>query len=338
LAPGKRARRPSAPDPFGERPAQLYRERLHVLGGLFEFESNSRLLLRLVRWAYAGLPRHRLSASTPTFCVRVMLAPEPGTAAPGEPPALQLHSGAGFLGAVTGRSTCVTLSETQQSALVVVSPDMLEFPYHIRYELIEFTVFTLATRAQRLAPLHAACIGRKGRGLLLVGESGAGKSTLTLHCLLNGFDFVAEDSVFVQSPTLLATGVGNFLHVRADSLRFLTRTRDIEAVRRSPVIRRRSGVEKFEVDVRRQKHRIAPAPVELAAVVFASSNRGDTGARLQSLRRSDWLARLNATQPYGTSRPEWGTFRRSVSRLPAFELYRGEHPADAIPLLRELLA
>jgi hypothetical protein len=58
---------------------------------------------------------------------------------------------------------------------------MLRFPYHARYELIEFAVFTLAARAQGLVPLHAACVGEEGRGLLLMGESGAGKSTASLH-------------------------------------------------------------------------------------------------------------------------------------------------------------
>jgi serine kinase of HPr protein (carbohydrate metabolism regulator) len=55
--------------------------------------------------------------------------------------------------------------------------------YLTRYELIEFAVFTLAQRVQGLVPLHAACVGRAGRGLLLMGGSGAGKSTLALHCL-----------------------------------------------------------------------------------------------------------------------------------------------------------
>ena len=98
---------------------------------------------------------------------------------------------------------------------------MLRFPYHTRYELIEFAVFTLASRVQGLVPLHGACVGRAGSGVLLLGPSGAGKSTVTLQCLIEGLGFLAEDSVFVVPDTLLATGVSNFLHVRADSLRWI---------------------------------------------------------------------------------------------------------------------
>ena len=335
----RRARRSDIVDPFGERIPSPYRERLHIMGGLFEFESNSPELLRLVRWAYADLPRHRVASPVPRFRVRLILASETAAAPVAtEAPTLRLYSGAGLLAASPGTSTFVTLSPTANTALLVVARDMLPFNYHIRYELIEFAVFTLASRAQGLAPLHAACVGRRGRGVLIAGDTGAGKSTLTLHCMLNGFDFVSEDSVFVHPETLRATGVGNFLHVRDDSLRFLSRRQDVAAIRKSPVIRRRSGVEKFEVDTRNGRYRIASSPLELAAVVFASAKSSGTLARLAPLRRADLLARLDATQPYGKSRPEWRAFRRSVSLLPAFELYRGEHPAEAIPLLRKLLA
>ncbi len=100
----------------------------------------------------------------------------------------------------------------------------MRFPYHIRYELIEFAVFTLAARVQRLVSLHAACVGTGGKGVLLMGPSGAGKSTVALQCLLNGFDFLSEDSVFVAPRSMKATGIANFLHTRADSLRWLGRS------------------------------------------------------------------------------------------------------------------
>lgn len=332
-------KRAAAFDPFGERAAGLLRERLHVLGGLFEFETNSKELLQLVRSAYAGLPRQRFSAGTPRFRVRLMLVSEQQRApSKDEPPAPALHAGVGFLCAVAGASTFVSMFPAERAALVVVSRDMLAHPYHVRYELMEFAVFTLATRVQGLAPLHAACVGWKRRGLLLAGDSGSGKSTLTLHCLLDGFDFLSEDSVFVAPDSLLATGVGNFLHVREDSLRFVTRASERAAIERSPVIRRRSGVEKFEVDVRRLGQRIARSPLELAAVIFpAVQRRADDEPLLRPLRKREWLARLDATQPYGVSRPEWPAFRRNIARLPAFELLRGSHPAEGVDSLRQLL-
>jgi energy-coupling factor transporter ATP-binding protein EcfA2 len=326
-------------DPFGEQSPAMMRKHLQLLGGRFRFESNSTELFRLVDAAYANLPRHQLSATIPHLRVRLSLMS--GGRASGrrrsEPPELGMLSGAGFLGGATDSSNFVILSPQERAALVAVSPQMLKFPYHTRYELIEFAVFTLAARSQKLASLHAACVGRNGRGILLMGASGAGKSTVTLQCLLQGFDFLSEDSVFVTPDTMLATGIANFLHVRSDSLRWLERARDVAAIRKSPVIRRRSGVRKFEVDLRQRDYRLAPSPLKIAAVVFLSAQNAGTRPLLKPLPTSGLLARLAANQGYAANQPEWSTFSKSVSKLGAFELRRGRHPLEAVEALDSLL-
>jgi hypothetical protein len=326
-------------DPFAERSPIMVREPLQLLGGRFQFESNSRRLLRLVDTAYAGLPRHRLSGATPRLTVRLLL----GSAARrlphgrGEPPPLSMFSGAGFLGGATDSSNVVVISPRERAALVLVSPQVARFPYHTRYELLEFAVFTLAARAQGLESLHAACIGRAGRGILLMGPSGSGKSTMTLHCLLNGFDFLSEDSVFVAPDTMLATGVPNFLHLRSDSLRWLKGNRHAESIRSSPVIRRRSGIRKFEVDLRRGGYRLAPSPMKIVAVVFLTAQSAGGRPLLEPLPKSRMLAKLAAAQAYTANQPQWRTFSESVSKLAAFELRRGRNPLEGVEVLHELL-
>jgi hypothetical protein len=337
----------SESDPFGERSPTLISKRLQLLGGRIQFDSNSRELLRLVDFAYAGLPRHRLSTKAPDLRIRLLLTSPrlENESVRGQrvfsrqqPPPLGLLHGAGLLGGATESSNFVVLSPREHAALVIVSPQMLRFPYHTRYELIEFAVFTLAARAQRLVPLHAACIGQGGRGILLMGPSGAGKSTVALHCLLDGFDFLSEDSVFVAPQTMLATGVANFLHVRRDSLHWLGRSREAAAMRKSPVIQRRSGVKKFEIDLRSKDFRLAKSPLEIVAVVFLSSQGAGAHPLLKLLPKSELRSRLATTQAYGASRPQWRTFSRNVARLDGFELRRGRHPVEAVEALRSLLA
>jgi hypothetical protein len=324
-------------DPFGERSPMLARKPLQLLGGRFRFDSNSPELLRLVDSAYAGLPRHRLSTEAPDLRVRLLLTSSP-KARKSPPPPLAMLNGAGLLGGATVSSNVVLMSPREGAALVVVSPEMLRFSYHTRYELIEFAVFTLAARTQRLVPLHAACVGLGGRGILLMGPSGAGKSTVALHCLLDGLDFLSEDSVFVAPDTMLATGVANFLHVRADSLGWLGRSREAAAIARSPVIRRRSGVEKFEVDLRRGRFQLAKSPLRIVGVVFLSSQKAGARPLLKPLSKSDLRANLAFEQAYGASQPQWRTFDRNLSHLGAFELRRGRHPLEAVEALRSLLA
>ncbi len=327
-------------DPFGERSPGMIRAPLQLLGGRFLFQSNSRQLLRLVDLAYAGLPRHRLSSDVPRLRVGLVLSPR-GPRRPRrrrfEPSPLEMVSSAGFLGGATESSDFVVVSPRECAALVVVSPKMQNFAYHTRYELIEFAVFTLAARVQGLVSLHAACVGSAGRGLLLMGPSGAGKSTVALQCLLQGLDFLSEDSVFVAPDTMLATGVANFLHVRADSLRWVEGARAAAAIRNSPVIRRRTGVEKFEVNLRHARYRLAADPLKIAGVVFLSPEKAAEGRLLRPLSKSSLLARLTRDQAYAAHQPQWPTFSKRLSNLDAFELRRGRHPAEAVEVLQALL-
>jgi hypothetical protein len=325
-------------DPFGEQSVARFRRDLHVLGARVHFESNSEDLLRLVDSAYAGLPRHRLSRAAPRLNVRLILASSTRKHGRAEPMPLQMMSGAGLIGATTESSNFMVVSPEHRGALVVISPRMLRFPYHTRYELIEFAVFTLATRVQGLAALHAGCVGNAGRGILLMGPSGAGKSTVTLQCLLDGLGFLAEDSVFVAPDRLLATGVSNYLHVRTDSLRWIAQDRAAARIHKSPVIVRRSGVRKYEVDLRAGDYSLAERPLKISAIVFLSAQRAtEQRGLLKRLSRAEALPKLVQEQAYAANQPSWSAFARAASRLPFFELRRGRHPSEAVAVLREII-
>jgi hypothetical protein len=343
-------------DPFGERQRLLVRKPMALLGARIRFESNDRRLLKLADDAFAGLPPHRLPrprSATRARSVRgaprtrpiardlrivLRSMPEPSRArARSAPPPVTMMSGADLLAGAPQASSFVALSPETGSALVVVSEPMLRFPYHTRYELIEFAAYTLAARTQGLAALHAACVGKGGRGVLLMGATGSGKSTVALHCLLRGLDFLSEDAVFVQPATMLATGAANFLHVRSDSLHRLGRAPAADAIRRSPVIRRRSGVRKFEVDLRHGGFELARAPLEVVSTVFLSPRAASGRPLLTRLRRADLLTRLESAQAYAAGQPEWPSFARGAAALGAFELRRGRDPDESVDALERLL-
>lgn len=329
----------SSLDPFQERVGVRDVVHASVMGGDFRFESDNPELLRLVRLAYAGLPAHRLPVSASEFHIELRLVPGGTSTATGEPPPVRVQSGAGLLCGVMDECNYVVMSPEQGRALVVASRDMLAHPYHLRYELIEFAVFTMATRRLGLVPLHGACVGRQGRGLVLLGASGSGKSTLALHSLLRGLDFLAEDAVFVEPKSMLATGVANFLHVKDDALGFVADEVARSWIREAPVIRRRSGVEKHEADLRQAPVSLSSGPLELVGAVFVSSRKAD-GPRqlLQALPAETVAARLINDQPYASGQPGWSTFQQTIARLGVHELRRGSHPQASVDALLTLLA
>lgn len=326
-------------DPFGERFTLQHLPPMDLLGARFLFESRSSAMLDLAKRAFGALPPHRLSARPPRLKVTLLVrSADPKTRRTTvEPPPLHMQSGAGYLIGATDSSSFVCLSPAERTGVVAVAESMLRFPYHARYEWLEFAAFTLAARCQGLISLHAACVSRQGRGILLMGPSGAGKSTVTLHCLLHGFDMVSEDSVFVHPRTMRATGLANFLHVTADSLHWVARARDVAAIRRSPVIRRRSGVKKFEVNLRQGRYRLAASPPTIAAVVFLSSEAADGRALLTPLSRADRSAQCVDAQAYAANLPTWPLFERGLARIDAFVLRRGAHPRESVEALATLL-
>lgn len=310
-----------------------------IMGGRFRFRSDSEALLGLVEAAYGGLPPHRFPGPGPELEVELHLSTRQALAG-AEPPPVRTRLDAGSPHGVMDDHNHVLVSPDRRRARVVASADMLDRPYHLRYELIEYAVFLLAARCQALVPLHGACVGRAGRGLLLLGDSGAGKSTLALHALLRGLDFLSEDAVFVRPHDMLATGVANFLHVRADAVE---RVGDAAARRwlaASPVIRRRSGVEKFEADLRQAPAptRLASAPLQLVGTVLLSPQVAATpGAMLTAGTGEALAACLAADQAYAMTQPGWDRFERGLMQLPVHCLQRGPHPGSSVDALQRLL-
>jgi hypothetical protein len=325
-------------DPFTERPQGLLRIRMPLLGAHFEFESNSPELLHLVEWAYADLPPLRLARHVPRLKIRLLLAPAASRArrTRPEPAPMSLFAGAGTFGGATASSGIMIASPGEATALIVVPREMLRFPYHIRYEYIEFAVFTLAARCQTLVPLHAACVGAARRGVLLLGTSGAGKSTLTLCCALAGMEVLAEDSVFLAPRSLLAVGVPNFLHVRAETLHWLEAAQRA-AIRQAPIIRRRSGVKKYEVNLRNGPYCVAPSPLRIVAALFLSPKRADGPNLLSPLSKTRMLRALAADQPFAANQGGWPLFSRRWNTLKVYELRRGRHPKDGVDAVKRLL-
>lgn len=52
--------------------------------------------------------------------------------------------------------------------------------------------------ASGMHPVHAACVGWQGRGILLPGASGSGKTTTSLLCAQAGFTFLGDDYVLLD--------------------------------------------------------------------------------------------------------------------------------------------
>jgi hypothetical protein len=81
-----------------------------------------------------------------------------------------------------------------------------------------------------LVELHAACVARDQRGLVLIGPSGSGKSTLALAMTQAGFRFLSDDRIFCSQKQgkLLAWGMPRPLKLRREAAAWFEAFRDRE--------------------------------------------------------------------------------------------------------------
>jgi energy-coupling factor transporter ATP-binding protein EcfA2 len=324
-------------DPFGERVRGIRRWRCRLLGANFVFETDNKAVERLVRQAFENLPRYRLTPKIRTLHVRIVLRQRRAARTRGEPRPPRFAGGADIVTATIDADNYAVLAPPQGSALLVVSSDMLRHGYHLRYELLEFAVITLAVRTLGLVPLHAACVSLRGRGVLLVGDSGSGKSTLSMNAAAAGLALVSEDSLFVDPRRLRAVSLPNYLYVRLDTPSHLLPAGLAGRLARAGVIRRRSGVRKRALDLRRAGLAVAGRAPRIVAMMLLTSRPARAGRLAVRQPAGRAVARLRAMQAYAAVRPEWALFARKMAQLPCFELRRGAHPAEAVAVLKALL-
>jgi energy-coupling factor transporter ATP-binding protein EcfA2 len=82
------------------------------------------------------------------------------------------------------------------TSFIWLNASALKSRLYFRYNFLEKVVYLLLG-ASVVTDIHAACIGKNGKGILLCGESGAGKSTLAYACARAGWTYTSDDTSYL---------------------------------------------------------------------------------------------------------------------------------------------
>jgi HPr serine kinase-like protein len=182
-----------------------------------------------------------------------------------------------------------------------------------------------------LTMIHAACVSRNGRGVLLCGESGAGKSCLSIACALRGWTFVTDDSSSLvrRSEKRMVVGGPRDVHFRDTALEILPEL----AGNLAPVY----GAGKLALQMRSSAFpEIARAVhASVSAVVFLNRAAGGP-ARLVPMPAEEALARLDADLPLMETIEDQRASLRRVIEAGTFELRYGDLN-EAVKVLESLV-
>jgi hypothetical protein len=98
-------------------------------------------------------------------------------------------------------------------AFAWLTEDALANRSYARYHFLEAVALILISTIYA-TPIHAACVSRHGRGMLLCGPSGTGKSTLAYACARRGWIFTSDDASYLRHHASDLRVVGNSHQVR----------------------------------------------------------------------------------------------------------------------------
>lgn len=79
---------------------------------------------------------------------------------------------------------------------------------YFRYNFLEKVVYLLLG-ASVVTDVHAACVARNGKGILLCGDSGAGKSTLAYACARAGWTYTSDDTCYLINDSPIPRVIGH---------------------------------------------------------------------------------------------------------------------------------
>ena len=181
-----------------------------------------------------------------------------------------------------------------------VSPTVVSYRDYLRATFVQAAFFQIAQR-RSLVAVHAACLWKDGRAIMVRGDSGAGKSTLCYAALCSGWSLVAEDVVYLRTRRAHAAGpvdpadVDVFglpwtLHLLPDAVRLFPELRS------QPQFERPDGRIKLGVQVAQLFPGQTQHQTPLCPIVFV--DRGGRGVQTPSLcrlGRDEARARLSAT-------------------------------------------
>jgi len=296
-------------DPLLAKPPAAYRASFYPRGFEVSVASNSPAVLQAAELSWAGLERRFDAAPMELRCV---VSPD-ACSAPLVPPVVraQRHLAVWTAGP---NSWCCDLAAGFGTAWIAES--LAADVWYLCYHVLEAMAYSLLA-SLHVVPLHAACVARNGRGVLLAGESGAGKSSLAYACARRGWTYVSDDcsSLLRRGAGRTVVGDPRLFRFRVDAGALFPEFRDLPE---SPHARGKPTVEAL-TDIMPGIRTASECSVR--HIVFLNRT-GAAGAELTPVDAEEAMWRLSES-PWPPDMPGEAERRAALERLtavPAYEL------------------
>ncbi len=171
-------------DPFLRETPLEHRCIYYPLGFPLQLKTNSLEVLNAAEATWGGRPQ---AFAKPPFELRLIV--DAGEAHPPNP----VYRGQEHLMSIVSDSENFAVCDyTRKFAFCRLNTAAVHDQSFVSYYFLE-AIANFALTQLYLTPVHAACVARRGQGVLLSGASGAGKTTLAYFCAKKGWTYVSDN-------------------------------------------------------------------------------------------------------------------------------------------------
>lgn len=205
------------PDPLGYSFEARYSETFFPLGFPLILRSNSQEVLAAGRRSWEEF---EAAFETQPVEIRVLVHGDEA-----EPPRIQpdgpVYRAQGHLLAlVLGTENFAVCDLDRGFGFARLTPGIAKNHLFTSFHFLDCMAY-LCLSHQHLTPIHAACVVRDGRGIMLAGGPGAGKSSLAWACARAGMAFVSDDATWLLRREPLLIGRPQRMRFRPDAVQLL---------------------------------------------------------------------------------------------------------------------
>lgn len=270
-------------DPVLARFPVPMRETFYPLGFPLQIETNSEEVLNSAAVSWHGFTR---LFDTPPINIRVGVTPGSTSQCPPTPNCrVQQHLATNIADA----ENFSVLDLSRQSGQIWVTEAAVANRGYLRYFFLESAAMAILATSFTTA-IHAACVERKGCGILLCGDSGAGKTSLSYACARAGWTYITDDASFLVNNRTdrLVVGNCNQARFRPSAVELFSELADKHVIQRAQI-----GKPSIELTLHPLHHISAAFTSRINHVVFLN-RRGVSHQELVAF--STDVARLSMEQ------------------------------------------
>ena len=286
------------------------RKSFYPLGYSVEIVANEPTVLAAAEESFGHA---RLTREPTGIEIRVSVSRHPGRGCPPEPVRRTFNH---LYSLVADGENQALLDLNTGANFIWLTTAAVENRLYLRSNFLEKAVYLLLG-ASVVTDLHAACVGRNGRGILLFGESGAGKSTLAYACARAGWTFTSDDTSYLINNSAAPRVIGHCHRVRfRPSAKAL-----FPELEDRPISPRMEGKPSIEVSIGELPVEHAAAEADIESIVFLNRQPGTRG-ELARLPIETAIHRIGqGLFSAGEIRARHERILQTLDDIPAYELH-----------------